>query len=109
MKRMEERQLPGELQRLLVAYGAALPDREPTADFMPKLWVQIDSRRKATHRFGVFARVFVTAGATMCLLMSVVLVRPQPASPPSDTAWVEVLADAHSDEGPELEAIRDHI
>ena len=55
-----------KLDELFAAYRDALPDRDPSAGFMPELWRRIDQRRKPSLSFGRFARVFVTASLALC-------------------------------------------
>jgi hypothetical protein len=58
-----------KLDQLLQAYGAACPEVEPSANFMPQLWSRIESRHAFGFVFQNLARMTVTACAALCLLL----------------------------------------
>jgi hypothetical protein len=58
-----------KLDQLLQAYGAACPEVEPSANFMPQLWRRIESRHTFGFVFQNLARTTVTACAALCLLL----------------------------------------
>ena len=69
MDRMDDK-----LDALWAEYRAALPDPEPSADFMPKLWRGIEARR--TESLSVFrrlAQVCVMATLALALVMTVII------------------------------------
>lgn len=108
MKRMNEsddQALPKDLQALLATYRQALPDPEPSYDFMPQLWSKIEARQSVTYSFGRLARGLVTAALASCLVMSAVLVAPltSKAPAPVNRTYVEVLADDHPDDAVEVD------
>ncbi len=81
-----------ELNGLFASYKAAVPDPEPSANFMPELWQRIDGRRSILLRVRKLTQVFVAAAAALCLLFAMVQVIPGRA----DLAgtYVDVLADS---------------
>jgi len=82
-----------ELDRIFTDYRAALPDPEPSAQFMPRLWEAIEARRTFRLRFGRLSRVFVTAaGAAWLIMAGVLLVHSTSASSFSS---VDLVADSH--------------
>jgi len=67
MERMDDK-----LNQLMVAYRQAIPDPNPSPDFMPKLWQKIEARK--TEPLSIFRRlaeVCVMATLALALLMSV--------------------------------------
>jgi hypothetical protein len=92
--------MPGELQALFTSYREAMPDPEPSTNFMPHLWSKIESRHKAVMGFGRLARWFVTAAGAICLLMSVLLFSPltNQSSQVYSATYLEVLSNEHSGE-----------
>ncbi len=57
------------LQQLFAQYREACPDREPEANFMPKLWQKIDERQGFLFSFEHIAKFFAAASAVLCLLL----------------------------------------
>jgi len=87
------------LDRLLAAYRDAIPDPEPRADFMPRVWRGIEAKRSVPMSVRHIAQSFITAAAAICLLLSVILLRPSTPAPVFTTAsYVDVLV---SDQAPE--------
>ncbi|MBI3279009.1 MAG: hypothetical protein HYZ57_04105 [Acidobacteria bacterium] len=81
-----------ELDPLWAAYRAAVPDPEPSANFMPQLWTRIEAQQRVTYVFGRLGRLFVTAAAACCLIMSLLLWQPQtPASTVYSATYVDLL------------------
>jgi Na+-transporting NADH:ubiquinone oxidoreductase subunit NqrB len=60
-----------KLDELFQAYGAACPEVEPSANFMPQIWQRIESRYTFGFVFQNLARTTVTACAALCLLLVV--------------------------------------
>ncbi|MCE5309945.1 MAG: hypothetical protein LLG20_20115 [Acidobacteriales bacterium] len=97
MRHLENHESPdraeAELDSLFAAYRSAVPDPEPSADFMPRVWQRIEARRSVGMSLRHLAQSFITAAAAICLLLSTLLLRP--AAPPSvftTASYVEVLA-----------------
>jgi len=61
------------LDSLFAAYRNAFPDPDPRADFMPRLWREIDARRSSIYVVRRWTRALVTAAAGVCLLLGVLL------------------------------------
>jgi hypothetical protein len=67
------------LDELLLQYRAACPDVDASAEFMPRLWARIDSRRSFPLVFQRLARVLVTASAAACLVLAALNLAPHSA------------------------------
>jgi len=94
MSKMDE-----QLDALFAAYRRACPDREAAADFMPRLWRRIESRRSETRLMGRLASAFATAAATICLAIAFLLGAPQsPNSLVYTATYLETLASEHEPE-----------
>ncbi len=97
MRHLDNHETPdraeAELDSLFEAYRSAIPDPEPGADFMPRVWRGIEARRSVGMSLRHLAQSFITAAAAICLFLSTLLLRP--AAPPSvftTASYVEVLA-----------------
>ena len=89
----------GRLEQLFEDYKASVVVPEPGANFMPRLWEQIDSRRTFAFRLKKVTQVVVVASAFACLLMTGITV----VSNSSDlrqphATYVDVLAEVHPSE-----------
>ncbi len=85
-----------DLSRLFGAYRDAIPDPEPSADFMPGLWKRIDSRRSSVLLLRRFTQAFVTLAAVVTVLVGVVLIPYVQALPVYSATYIDVLAEAQS-------------
>src|SRR5690242_36049 len=105
---IEDRELPPELAGLFASYREALPEPEPTRDFIPGMWARIDARRKDTWTFGRLTRGFVTASGVICLMLSAAMWIPEKVKTPSFiSTYVDVLAnDTAADEPLDAELVR---
>ena len=63
--RHEIARTPDELTVLFEAYRSACPDPEASASFTPGFWARIESRRRSTQLFGVFARRLLAGAAAL--------------------------------------------
>lgn len=82
-----------DLDALLHAYAASIPDVDASPEFMPRLWNRIDKRRNSTFRL---AKTFATAAVALCILLSVMLVYPDSSqSAFYNSSYVDVLAQDH--------------
>jgi hypothetical protein len=91
--------LETRLDSLFAAYRGSIPDPEPGAGFMPRVWRGIETRRSIPTSLRHLAQSFITAAAAICLLLSVLFLRPAAQSSVFTTAsYVDVLA---SDPAPE--------
>jgi hypothetical protein len=87
------------LSRLFADYRAALPDPDPSPEFMPRLWRRIEAKQSAAHDLKRLAQGFVTAAAAVSLLIGMLLARHQPyVSPFYTNTYLEILASDQSDE-----------
>jgi hypothetical protein len=87
MNRMDDR-----LTGLWAEYRAAVPDSDPSPNFMPRLWQRIDARRN--EQLSVFRRLAqacVMATLALALLMAVLIPELQKDQGLTGT-YVDVLA-----------------
>ena len=85
-----------QLDALLSAYRAAIPDPDASATFMPVLWQRIEARRRFSFRI---AQAFVTAAAALSLVLGAYLANPSLRNSLVYSAtYLDVLDDNHSPE-----------
>lgn len=84
-----------ELDALFAKYKAALPDPDPSANFMPELWRKIEARQSFMVRVRKLTQVFIAAAAAICLLFGMVLAVPGSHRAELRGTYIDVLADAH--------------
>jgi hypothetical protein len=82
------------LDTLLRAYRDAVPEPEPSSNFMPGLWQKIEARQKTTLWFGRLATSFVTAAVALTVVMALFLAVPRYSAFYGET-YVDVLASDH--------------
>ncbi len=97
MDRMKDR-----LDALWAEYREAIPDPEPSSNFMPQLWQKIEARRvETTSVFRRLAQICVMATLALALVMSVVLV-PHTTTTMDEVfysgTYVDALAAEHSND-----------
>jgi hypothetical protein len=85
--------MENELDRLFADYRAAVPDPEPSGNFMPELWHRIESRRTTVFHVKRLTQVFVAAAAAICLVFASYLTIPS-SVPMLAGNYVDVLAEA---------------
>jgi hypothetical protein len=73
--------LDPKLDSLFQAYKGACPEVEGSVNFMPNLWAKIEARQTLPLTMGRFTKLFVSAAAALCLLMSLLLVSPVTSGP----------------------------
>ena len=96
---LEGLELPAEIRASFAAYREALPDPEPGANFMPQLWVRIDSKRNVTFSFGRLAKRFVSVAVASCLAMSILFLTPvHQMSPIYGATYLDALSADHPDD-----------
>jgi len=101
---MEGAELPDELRAMFASYREALPDPDPSANFMPQLWSRIDSRRSVSFSFGRLAKGFVSVALASCLAMSFLFFTPAtPKSPIYGATYLDALAADLSDDVMDVE------
>ena len=91
-----DQEMPDELSEVFAAYRAACPDPEPGAGFMPGLWARIESRRRSSQLFGLFARRLLAGAAALTLVMAALLYHPGSHFGQHST-YLDVLADDHQE------------
>src|SRR5882724_7954595 len=84
-----------EINWLLAKYKAAVPDPDPSANFMPELWRKIEARQTLVLRIRKLTQVFVGAAAAVCLLFGMIEVVPGLSGSDERGSYVDVLAEAH--------------
>src|SRR5215471_2261312 len=90
-----------KLDALFQAYRAACPTPGPDANFMPRLWHRIESRKRFTFSFRRMASGFVTAAAALSLALGVYMALPRTPSYGSQS-YVEALAEANALDAPDI-------
>jgi hypothetical protein len=88
-------QFNNELNALFAKYRAAVPDPDPSANFMPELWRTIEARQTLMLRIRKLTQVFVGAAAAVCLLFAVVEVVPGVTGSEVRGSYVDVLVAAN--------------
>lgn len=88
-------QFNDELSNLFRNYKAAVPDPDPSANFMPELWRKVEARQFLILRVRKLTQVFVGAAAAVCLLFAMIQVVPGSYRPEVNGSYVEGLAAAH--------------
>jgi hypothetical protein len=91
------------LDSLFRAYRAACPDRDPSPNFMPHLWRQIEARQTFTFSLRRMASGFVTAAVALTLALGAYMSLPHSrSSANSPLSYLEALAEANSLDTPEI-------
>lgn len=100
MLRMHEMDEKGNtLDSLLVAYREAYPDRDASADFMPRLWQKIEARRvETTSIFKRFAQACVAATAVLLILTTMMMPSTQDSEVYYSSTYSDVLVADHADQ-----------
>ncbi len=60
------------LDRVFRAYREAMPDPEPSVNFMPAMWARIEERERSTNWFARFAKGLVTAAVAAYVIVAMV-------------------------------------
>ena len=89
------------LDALFREFANACPDRDPSANFMPKLWQQIEARQTYTFSFRRMANALVTAAVALSIVLGVYMSIPRSAGYMPQT-YIEALADANALETPDI-------
>jgi hypothetical protein len=88
------------LDALFREFATACPDREPSANFMPKLWQQIEARQTYTFSFRRMANALVTAAVALSIVLGAYMSMPQTTGYMPQT-YIEALADANALDAPD--------
>jgi hypothetical protein len=65
----ETRLREAQLDELFMAYRAACPDPDASANFMPAIWAKIERREVSTNWFGRVAKALVTAALAASMIL----------------------------------------
>ena len=76
-------------------------DREPSANFMPKLWQQIEARQTYTFSFRRMANALVTAAVALSIVLGVYMSIPT-TNGYSTQSYIEALAEANALDAPDI-------
>jgi hypothetical protein len=88
-----------DLDQLFAAYRRACQPPMIAGDFMPGIWNRIDSRRSFSRTLRRWTATFVTAAATLCVVMAIYMAIPlHDVSPVHTITYVETFG---QDEPPE--------
>ena len=88
------------LDAIFEAYRRACPTPDASANFMPNLWSRIEARQRTTFSFRRMAQAFVTAAVALSIALGVYMAIP--TSTVSSYSYVEALAEANSNDTPDL-------
>jgi len=89
------------LDALLRAYASACPDREPSANFMPELWQQIEARQSYAFSFRRMANALVTAALAFSIALGLYMALPRSSQGTVTQSYIEALAEANALDAPE--------
>jgi len=89
------------LDALFREFAKACPDRDPGANFMPKLWQQIEARQTYTFSFRRMANALVTAAVALSIVLGVYMSIPRSNSY-TGQSYIEALADANALDAPDI-------
>jgi len=88
-------ELNRDLDGLFAKYRDAIPDPDPSVNFMPDLWRRIEARQSLVLRIRKLTQVFVGAAAAITLLFAMAQVIPQTSRTEISGSYVDALAAAH--------------
>ncbi len=80
------------LDTLFRRYREATEFGEPSRDFMPGLWKQIESRRTRTWNAERVARIFASSTVALAVAMGLFVSLTPPG--PQEETWVEAIANS---------------
>ncbi|MBI2690145.1 MAG: hypothetical protein HYX27_27885 [Acidobacteria bacterium] len=81
------------LNQLFTEYGAACPDPEAGASFMPMLWQRIEARRSPVLQWVTMSRRALVGAAALCMVLGLVMTRALTSSQFYQTTYIEALDD----------------
>ena len=90
-----------KLDALFRKFAEACPDREPSANFMPKLWQQIEARQTYTFSFRRMANALVTAAVALSIVLGAYMALPR-TNTYTGQSYIEALADANALDAPDI-------
>lgn len=86
------------LDELFERYRAACPEIEPGVNFMPEVWLKIESRYGFWFAFQRLARTAMTACAALCLVLLVLNFSSAVQSAHTSETYTDALIADHSAE-----------
>jgi hypothetical protein len=90
------------LDALFREFAQACPDRDPSANFMPKLWQQIEARQTNTFSFRRMANALVTAAVALSIVLGAYMSIPGTTVAYMPQTYIEALADANALDAPDI-------
>ena len=90
------------LNALFREFAKACPDRDPSANFMPRLWQQIEARQTYTFSFRRMANALVTAAVALSIILGVYESIPRTNVYQTGQSYIEALADANALDAPDI-------
>jgi hypothetical protein len=90
------------LDALFQAFASACPDREPSANFMPNLWRQIEARQSYTFSFRRMANALATAALALSIALGVYMSIPHSIQVNATQSYIEALAEANDLDAPDI-------
>lgn len=90
-----------KLDALFREFAMACPEREPSVNFMPKLWQQIEARQLYTFSFRRMANALVTAAVALSIVLGAWMALPR-TSTYTGQSYIEALADANALDAPDI-------
>lgn len=85
-----------KLNELFAAYRQACPESDASANFMPKLWAQIDARRKSDAGIWRWVNAFASVAAVVVMVLGILVY--QHPNPLQQRAYIEKLTDEISED-----------
>src|ERR1700730_13202033 len=84
------------LDELFMAYRAACPDPDASANFMPAIWAKIETREVSTNWFGRVAKALVTAALAASMILGMMMSSTSQSTAFLNGTLVEALRAAHA-------------
>ncbi len=98
MSNRHEMEQPDELTAWFEAYRSACPDPTASPSFMPGVWARIESRRRSTQLFGIFAKRLLAGAAALTVAMGLLLYGPfDRFNQHNANTYLDALADDHQE------------
>jgi hypothetical protein len=84
------------LDQLFGAYREAMPDPEPSVNFMPEMWARIEERQVSSNWFGRLASGLVTAAVAAYLLLAMMAPSPTASTAYFNGTFIDALVADHT-------------
>ncbi len=86
------------LDQLFQEYRAACPELEPSADFLPAVWLKIEARQSFWYVFRHLGRPVAALSGALCLLLLVLNLISSPATHSLVPSYTDALMADHTAE-----------